>query len=286
MSQSTAPKVSIIIPAFNMEQHIGETLDSALAQTFTSFEVIVVDDCSTDSTPAIVSDYIARDSRVRYVRLNENSNRPAVPRNRGIIEASGQYIAFLDHDDTWEEYKLERQVRVLDSRPNIALVHSHLLVVEGSKRSRGFLYLPNPFRLRASYEVLRRRNLVQCSAAIGRTEVFRELGGFDERPELRAVEDYHLWLRLSKEHGIAYIPEIHGRYRFAPTSTSSLENMQERQKYQDSHERTLLAASRPSLPKRLFLKLGGYPIAVYFHLIDGRIRRILGLPPKVFRPRT
>ena len=120
MKSLDEPRVSVIIPAFNIEQHIGETLDSLECQTFRSFEALVVDDCSTDRTASIVRARAALDPRIRYIRLESNSNRPAVPRNRGLAEAKGEFVAFLDHDDLWFRRKLERQIRVLDS----FLIHS------------------------------------------------------------------------------------------------------------------------------------------------------------------
>jgi glycosyltransferase involved in cell wall biosynthesis len=265
-----------------MATHIGETLDSALSQTIESVEVIVVDDCSTDATQDIVQQYMGIDPRVRYVRLDTNSNLPAVPRNRGISAATGEYIAFLDHDDTWSSRKLARQVRVLDSRPEIDLVHSHLLATRDNNVLLGLLSIQNPLRHDSSHQALRRQNVLQCSAVIGRAEVFRTLGGFDERAELRTVEDYHLWLRISNAHQIAYIPEIHGRYRVSSNSTSSLEDTQKRHDYLHAHGMTLPAETAPSIATRIRLKLINYPVALYFHVFDGTVRKALGLSPKVF----
>ena len=93
------PKVSIVIPTYNMQEHLGETIDSILSQTLDSYEVIIVDDCSTDGTAQVALKYCEIDSRIRYVKLDANSNLPAVPRNRGIELSQGEYIAFLDHDD-------------------------------------------------------------------------------------------------------------------------------------------------------------------------------------------
>ena len=282
MAEASTPRVTVIIPAFNMERHLSRTLDSLQAQTLTSFEVIVVDDCSTDDTSKIVRARLAADSRIRYIRLESNSNRPAVPRNRGLAEASGEYVAFLDHDDLWSRSKLERQVMILDARPDLALVHSYLWDFTEDSRLLGLLYLPNPYRRRATYETLRQRNVVQCSSVMARTSVLKELGGFDERPELRAVEDYHLWLRIAREHKIAYISEIHGFYRCSASGTSSQENMIARLRYLDEHEGTQLIANQTSFLRRVGRKLGGYPLALYVHLLEGKWRQGRKRMPRLF----
>lgn len=275
------PRVSIIIPVFNGERHIAEALDSVLNQTFESFEVIVVDDCSTDSTSKIVSQYLYADSRIRFIGLEVNSNLPSIPRNRGLLEAKGEYVAFLDHDDTWSPWKLDRQVKVLDSNPEIALVHSHLLTLADRGAWLGIRNLPNPLKLDSSYQALRRNNVLICSAVVGRTKVFRLLGGFDERPELRSVEDYQLWLRISMQHIIAYVPEIHGRYRLSNASTSAMENMPIRYQYLNINENTLLDKSKEPYTTRIRLKFVNFPIAICFYLIEGNFRRILRISPRV-----
>ena len=282
MTLSEAPRVSVVIPAFNMEQHIDATLDSLKSQTFQSFEVLVVDDCSTDNTASIVQARAEVDPRIRYIRLESNSNRPAVPRNRGIAEARGEYVAFLDHDDLWSKRKLERHVTVLDSRPDLALVHSYLWEFTERSGFRGLLYLPNPLRRRATYETLREHNVVQCSSAVARLAVIRELGGFDERPELRTVEDYHLWFRLARKYKIGYLSEVHGQYRWSRTGTSGQENWVKRHTYLDELESTVVLASQPSLMWQVSRKIAGYPLALYFHLMEGKIRQAVGKSPRVW----
>jgi teichuronic acid biosynthesis glycosyltransferase TuaG len=282
MKSLDEPRVSVIIPAFNIEQHIGETLDSLECQTFRSFEALVVDDCSTDRTASIVRARAALDPRIRYIRLESNSNRPAVPRNRGLAEAKGEFVAFLDHDDLWFRRKLERQIRVLDSRPDLALVHSYLWEFTENSRFRGLVHLPNPLRRRASYETLRKHNVVLCSSAVARLQVLTDLGGFDERSELRTVEDYQLWLRLGKNHKLGYLSEVQGYYRWSQTSTSRQENWLEKHTYLDEHEGTVFLANRPSRMWQVSRKIAGYPLALYFHLVEAKVRQILGKLPRVW----
>ena len=286
MTNSKVSRVSVVIPTYNMVDRIGETLDSLQKQTFTNFEAIIVDDCSTDGTPAIVMNWVNKDARFRYVRLETNSNRPAVPRNRGIAEATGEYVAFLDHDDLWLPRKLERQVGVIDGRPDLAMVHSHLWDFTERSKLRGLVYLPNPYRRIATYELLRQHNVVQCSAALVRLSVLQELDGFDERPELRAIEDYHLWLRISENHKIAYISEIHGYYRCSQNSTSTQDALEKKHQYLDEHLSTVILESTPSVLHRVTRKVGGYPLALYHHLLEGRSRQRRGKMPRLFEARS
>lgn len=109
------PLVSIVIPAYNAGSYISRTLESVLAQSFRDYEVIVVDDCSKDSTAAIVERLALLDSRLKLLRLTVNSGAPAGPRNMGVAAAKGVWIAFLDADDLWHPAKLERQLAALDA---------------------------------------------------------------------------------------------------------------------------------------------------------------------------
>ena len=115
-------KVSIITPAYNSAKIIIQTIDSVLAQTYTNWEMIIVDDKSTDHTKKIISEYMQKDNRIKYILLEENSG-PAVARNRAIEEAEGRYIAFLDADDLWMPVKLEKQIAFMQ-RENIALSYT------------------------------------------------------------------------------------------------------------------------------------------------------------------
>ncbi|MGB4386964.1 MAG: glycosyltransferase family 2 protein, partial [Caldicoprobacterales bacterium] len=101
--------VSIITPAYNCEKYIGETIESVLKQSYENWELIIVDDCSTDNTKSVVEEYIKRDKRIKYYSLDVNSGA-AVARTKAMELASGEYIAFLDSDDLWMPNKLEKQI--------------------------------------------------------------------------------------------------------------------------------------------------------------------------------
>ena len=104
--------VSIITPVHNSERFLQQTIDSVLAQTYKEWEHILVDDCSTDGSADLIRAYTSTDARIRYIRLNENSGA-GIARNKAIEQAKGDYIAFLDSDDTWYPKKLERQLEFM-----------------------------------------------------------------------------------------------------------------------------------------------------------------------------
>ena len=273
MNGEPEPLVSVVIPTYNMEEHIAETLNSVIAQTLQNWEAIVVDDASTDKTAEIVQDLCVQDPRIRYIRSAENSNLPAVGRNRGIKEAKGSYVAFLDHDDLWEPKKLERQISAMNSDPLIGMVHSHLWVVRNGNRFWGPLYLPAPKFSVANTTTLAKKNMIQCSSVLIRKSILDEVSGFDESPGLRAVEDYHLWYRVSQKTRIAYVSEIHGTYRLDKSGTSSLENMQQRLKAVDKSLGTQSFESQRSIRKKAVSQLWSLPSALYFVLIEGTKRK-------------
>lgn len=110
MSQLNAPTVSIITPSYNAERLIGRTLQSVLDQSWQDWELLVIDDCSKDDTRDVVARYASMDSRIRLIALDKNNGAPAAPRNIGVREARGQWIAFLDADDIWHPEKLALQM--------------------------------------------------------------------------------------------------------------------------------------------------------------------------------
>ena len=282
MTGEAEPLVSIVIPTYNMEEHIAETLSSVMAQTLQSWEAIVIDDASTDRTAEIVQGLSLQEPRIRYIRLEKNSNLPAVGRNRGIQEAKGSYIAFLDHDDLWGAKKLERQLSAMDSDSSIGMVYSHLWVVRDGNRAWGLPHLRAPKFSIANSNTLAKANMIQCSSVLIRKSVLVEVSGFDEAPGLRAVEDYHLWYRVSQKTRIAFVSEIHGSYRLDRTGTSSLENMHQRLKFIDQSLGIRSFESQRSNRNKVVVKLWSFPSTLYFVLVEGAIRKRYGLKPRTW----
>ena len=280
MEPVSFPLVSVVIPTYNMEHHIAETLISVLSQTLESWEAIVVDDCSTDSTAQIVNDFVEQDSRIRYLRLPENSNLPAVPRNYGIQQAQGKYVALLDHDDIWSVHKLERQSQVLEADETIAMVHSPFWVMRNGRSFWGLFYLRSPQQSSSPVSKLKKSNVIQCSSVVIKKDVVQELGGFNESFEFRAVEDYHLWFRVSQHHRIVFISEIHGVYRHHKSSTSAGENMKIRAQALDDALGTASFVSQQSIVHKAIYKALRFPSAFFYLVVEGRYRQRFGVLPR------
>jgi glycosyltransferase involved in cell wall biosynthesis len=196
------PSVSVIVAAYNAERYISETLDSIFAQTFKDYEVIVVDDGSTDRTPSIVAQY-----PLVTCLQQRNCGQPAA-RNAGIRAARGRYLAFLDADDLWLPSKLEKQVSLLSTHAEADWVYSDAIVFDSERRT---VICRISERL-ALHDGSVLRELLLCSfipspTPLIRREVFDESGLFDESPALRIGEDWNMWLRIAERHPIAVIRE-------------------------------------------------------------------------------
>lgn len=221
-ASGAAPAVSVVIPAYNAAWCVAHAIDSVLAQAFLDFELIVVDDGSTDDTPAVLARY---GSAVRVVR--QPNRGLAGARNRGIREAAGRYVAFLDADDRWLPGKLERQVALLDARPELAFC-STAARVEGPGgedlglwrcRGAGFAGArPGAGgEAAASAAVLGAQAALESifavnafvagsgSAVLARRRALDQAGGFDE--SLASLEDIDMWMRLAAHGGYACIDE-------------------------------------------------------------------------------
>jgi len=133
---SNMPKVSVVIPAYNAMTYLPETVESVLKQTFTNFEVLIINDGSSDHIMQWVTEI--SDSRVRLIS-QENQGLPGA-RNTGIAQAQGEYVAFLDANDWWEPTKLEKQVRCFEERPSVGLVYTWTALINASRQPNGRLY--------------------------------------------------------------------------------------------------------------------------------------------------
>jgi teichuronic acid biosynthesis glycosyltransferase TuaG len=268
------------MPAFNMQTHISEAIDSVLTQSFNDWELIIVDDCSTDSTPAIVQQYVASDPRIRSTRTHKNTNLPGAARNIGISLATGRYIAFLDSDDIWRSIKLERQLEAFSLDASVDLVHSHLLGLNESPFLR-FTTLSNPFRRKANKATLGERNVIQCSSVLVKSLTIKAHLGFSEDPELRAVEDYDLWFRIASAGKVAFVSEIHGRYRIG-VGILSQTHLPERLTSFDRKNGTQTARYSRSKTRRIVAGMFSFPMAFYFYFIEGDLRILAGIKPRIW----
>jgi len=205
------PMVSVVIPAYNASQRIGETLQSVLAQDFTDFEVIVVDDGSTDDTATVVANF---GERVRCIqKLNEGT---ASARNVGIRAARGEYIAFVDADDLWAKEKLRLQMNFL-IRTGLAWVYSDAVAFDDESRKSLFRF-GKLFRQYAGdvLEALFLNGFIPSPTPIVRRSVFEHVGYFsNERPY---PEDWAMWLNIAARYPIGLIPRPLAYYRVSGAS--------------------------------------------------------------------
>jgi glycosyltransferase involved in cell wall biosynthesis len=224
---SVKPLVSIIIPTYNQSKLLEKTIKSAQMQNYENIEILVIDDQSTDDTSLVVADIALNDSRVKYFTTERQSNLPAIPRNIGIRNSQGELIAFLDHDDLWRRKKLAVQIEEFFKSEDTTMVFSPLWQFSGLNYFWGLVLLRPPIG-NVDQNSLLAGNPIQCSSVLVRKDALISLGGFSESKELRAVEDYELWIRLSKQYKIVEIYKVLGYYRHVRTSTSQNENMSKR----------------------------------------------------------
>lgn len=211
------PTISVIIPTYNYARFLPESVGSVLAQTFRDFEVVVVDDGSTDNTADVVGG-LATDPRVRYLRQENQGD--AAARNRGVRNSSGRYLAFLDSDDLWLPAKLARQFDVMESRPGVSVVHTALQLLReepNGRQTRGPRVRPPRQQEATLYEDQLYRNMITSShsTALVRREALEGVGGFDATVPFFC--DHDLWRRMAERHAFHCLDEVlvtirkHGR---------------------------------------------------------------------------
>jgi glycosyltransferase involved in cell wall biosynthesis len=201
---SAVPVVSVVVLTFNREALLRETIASILAQDFPDLELIVVDNMSVDGTQAYVRGIA--DPRVRYLR-NANGGVLSVNRNLAIRHAAGEFIAFCDDDDLWLPQKLGRQVQAMRAAPGAGLCFTNGVAFRDSEVVIARLVAGKKHLARRSFWGLLMENTVPSCSALVRRSALEEVGLFDESPELVAVEDYELWLRIARCFALAFVDE-------------------------------------------------------------------------------
>lgn len=206
------PKASIIIPTYNRDKFIAETIQSVLGQTFKDLEVIVVDDGSIDNTKEIVEKFIKKDGRVRYI-YQKNSGRPSIPRNFGFKNSTGDYLAFLDSDDVWLPEKLEKQILFFEKSENKKLGFldcRNLIIDENGLEIKNPYVFPN-YHGNVFRELLKYNFIFTPGSVLIKRNVIDEIGCFDEN--LISMDDWDIWIRISKKYYFDFIDELLFKYR-------------------------------------------------------------------------
>ncbi|MGB5144047.1 MAG: glycosyltransferase family 2 protein [Shewanella indica] len=222
----SAPLVSIVIPLYNAENYIEETLLSIANQAYSNYEVIVVDNASTDSSLDVVNKIAEKLNNITVISCSSNSGGPAKPRNLGIEAANGKYVAFLDSDDVWYPDKLEKQVDLMN-RSTLDFVGSRMTPVDdtGNILTSKLSFLDNFLGVKVkhcSLTNLMMRNNVITSSVLIRKSAIKHIR-FNEADVFKCVEDYLFWLELLSSNSGQYFifPEKLVKYRI---STESLSN--------------------------------------------------------------
>ncbi|MDI1325522.1 MAG: glycosyltransferase family A protein [Brevundimonas sp.] len=216
------PQVSVVVPVYNAEKYISETLMSIAGQTFGDFDVHVVDDCSTDGSAAIIQQFCTQDDRFHYHRSATNFGGPAGPRNLGVERSSGDYIAFCDADDLWAPHKLELQVSVA-SENGVDVVSGITRDFPDGKTPEAFEKPQGRIPLSTiTHGRLLLKSWIALSSVLVRRSSLVAVGPFNTARSHIAVEDYDMWLRLTERGARVLrvgVPLVH--YRKVPTSISA-----------------------------------------------------------------
>lgn len=221
---SNEPLVSVVIPVFNSENYIADTINSVLNQTYSNLEIIVVDDCSTDNSYNILLDIALHDTRVRVFKNAKNFGGPAQPRNIGLAESKGDFIAFLDADDIWFESKLEIQIETMllddynfTSTSQVNVDDKGMVLSKKSILSK----IKNGFFNKNKISDLIVWKYIALSSVVVRKDLLSD--GFSEEKDFISVEDYYLWLNLLVKKEVKYM-YVDKELLFYRVSNNSLSN--------------------------------------------------------------
>jgi glycosyltransferase involved in cell wall biosynthesis len=208
-----APTVSVVIPTYNSARYLEDAVDSVLAQSFKSLEVIVIDDGSNDDTGAVMGRYGAS---VRYI--SQHNQGVAAARNHGIEHSRGRYVAFLDADDIWLPHKIQRQLQALEERPECRLCYSEFAVASSDLAPLDVERL-TPSGL-ALEDLLMRGNVIGSpSTVLSERSLLIEVGCFDIG--LSQCADWDLWVRIAANTEILFLEECLVTYRKHSESMSN-----------------------------------------------------------------
>lgn len=217
MNESNYPLITVVIPVYNSEKYISSAIESVLTQTYQNFEIIIINDGSTDNTKRVIESF--NDSRIKYIE--QKNAGPAAARNKGLENAIGEYIAFLDADDLWKPEKLELQINVFKGHDDICLTYSALEVLSSENILIELHSFKNYKRMDLVKFLLFDHIAIMPAVMIKKTYL-DEVGYFN--PGLYTGEDWDLWLRLALKANFFYTDKILvTRYRPITSITNSID---------------------------------------------------------------
>ncbi len=241
------PPVTVVMPVYNGAAFLGDAIGSVLAQTFADFELLVVDDASSDESADVIASY--RDPRIRFERNARNLGQTATL-NRALELARGRYVARLDQDDVSLPLRLERQVELLDRRPEVDVVGTWGFLIDAGGRRVGAMRR----RVRDRGNFLGALAVGECPfwhpSVVFRRDAIRALGGYD--PSFAPADDVDLWTRLALRGGQGVVlPEVHCLYRLHRRQQSTTAADRQRRSIARSHDRFLAEFCAPELAARV-----------------------------------
>lgn len=221
----TTPLVSIVLPTYNGAAYLRESIDSCLAQTYSNWELIVVDDCSHDATPEIIAGYAARDARIRSIRHETNQKLPRAL-NTGHAAARGSYLTWISDDNRFLPAALDEMLRFLEEHPAVGVVYADCVLIDEAGR-----YLQD-WPAQPASRIAYMNSVRACF--LYRRSVYETLGGYD--PEQFLAEDWDFWLRAASRFELMPLHKVLYEYRWHDRSLTKAVN---RSKVRDSIERAL-----------------------------------------------
>jgi teichuronic acid biosynthesis glycosyltransferase TuaG len=243
--------VSIITPMYNGERFVGDTINSVLNQTYSNWEIIVIDDGSKDNGPEKVKKFADQDNRISI--FSQANGGSAAARNNGIRRAKGQYIALLDADDTWNSDFLEKQIKLMNDKNALLVYSSHTRIDEHSKEILTPFIVPE----KINYNDLLKSCYISCLTGLYDTSVYGKVYLREDMKSLR--DDYVYWLEIMKKVKIAYgNKEVIANYRILNSSASRKKN-----KVIIPHFKVLYKVEKLGLIKSLYY-LGNWAFISYF----------------------
>lgn len=207
--------ISIIMPTYNRESFLPVAIESVIAQSYKEFELIVVDDGSTDNSRELINTYAETDSRIKY--LYQENQRQSVARNYALSIARGEFICFLDSDNYWPVDKLEKSIQAFKQYPEADIIYGDCITIDEHGNE---LHRHNMRRYSGRVAaLLLKDNFVSMNTTMTRRKCFDEMGGMSGKR--RVADDYDLWLKFSARFYFQYIPEFLAYYRVMENQISS-----------------------------------------------------------------
>jgi len=231
------PLVSIVLPCYNSQRYLRETLDSVRNQSYSNWELIAVDDCSSDQTLEILQAAVAQDPRIRLILREERGGKPSITKNTGLQHARGEYIAFIDHDDNYLPGKLATLVSMLERHADHVAAFHDLEYIDAQGLRNGTRYIPDFINHAAEYisrldnatyscdrrfpifQVMRYSAIQTTSCLLAKARLPHGFIAFDTQYTI--TDDKDLWVRLALQGRLAFVNQVHGQYRVHSNNLSN-----------------------------------------------------------------